>query len=230
MSDESPLAGFNGIARLFPLPNLVLFPNVMQPLHIFEPRYRQMTADALAGDRFIALVLLQAGWEKDYAGTPAVSPVACLGKIIAEQRLDDGRFNILLRGQCRVHIDQEIPEKKPWRQARVHVLEEVDAPDLQAQRKLRRQLVRCVPSWLSSYQAVADIRKLLKSELPLSVLGDILTFALPLDTSFKQQMLEELSMERRLRALLRYLQDGEAPAAMAAAKVERTFPPEFSVN
>ena len=62
MSDDfSPLAGFAGTARLFPLPNLVFFPQVMQPLHIFEPRYRQMTADALAGDRLIALVLLTAG-------------------------------------------------------------------------------------------------------------------------------------------------------------------------
>src|SRR5438128_9189192 len=85
---------FSGTARLFPLPNLVLFPHVLQPLHIFEPRYRQMTAEALAGDRLIAMMLLQPDWEKDYQGAPAVHPVGCLGKIIADQQLDDGRFNI----------------------------------------------------------------------------------------------------------------------------------------
>src|SRR5436190_8247643 len=98
MSDEFPLADFSGKARLFPLPNLVFFPRVMQPLHIFEPRYRQMTADALDDDKYIALVLPQPGWEKAYAGKPAIHSVACLGKIIADQKLDDGRFNLLLRG------------------------------------------------------------------------------------------------------------------------------------
>src|SRR5690348_5650973 len=99
MSDESEaLSHFEGVARLFPLPNLVLFPQVMQPLHIFEARYRQMTEDALAGDRLIAMALLRPGWEANYADRPDIHAVACLGRIVAEQRLDDGRFNILLRG------------------------------------------------------------------------------------------------------------------------------------
>ena len=62
MSEDAPLNQFCGTARLFPLPNLVLFPSVIQPLHIFEPRYRQMMADALDGDRLLALVLLKPGW------------------------------------------------------------------------------------------------------------------------------------------------------------------------
>src|ERR1700692_4837672 len=102
-----PLSGFAGTVRLFPLPNLVLFPHVMQPLHIFEPRYRQMAADALAGDRLIAPVLLQTGWEADYEGRPAIYSMACLGRIVAEQRLDDGRFNLLLRGICRARLSKE---------------------------------------------------------------------------------------------------------------------------
>src|SRR6059058_955126 len=110
--DLSPLTDFAGSARLFPLPNLVFFPHVMQPLHIFEPRYRQMTADALAGDRFIALVLPTPGWEKDYAKAPALHSVGCLGRIIAEQRLDDGRFNILLRGLGRIRLVREIAGQK----------------------------------------------------------------------------------------------------------------------
>ena len=97
-NDFAPLSSFSGMVRLFPLPNLVFFPQVMQPLHIFEPRYRQMTLDALAGDRLIALVLPKPGWEADYAGNPTLHPVACLGKIVADQKLKDGGFNILLRG------------------------------------------------------------------------------------------------------------------------------------
>src|SRR5262245_4682668 len=112
MNDDSPLAGFSGKARLFPLPNLVFFPQVMQPLHVFEPRYRQMTADALEGDRLIALVLPKPGWEGDYMGKPLLHDVACIGRIMAEQLLEDGRYNMLLRGLARVRIVDEIASKK----------------------------------------------------------------------------------------------------------------------
>src|SRR6266545_6172021 len=110
MSDDlSPLADFAGTARLFPLPNLVFFPHVMQPLHIFEPRYRQMTADALAGDRLIAMALLRPGWEPDYEKVPPIYPVVCLGRIVADQRLEDGRYRLLLRGLSRAGIVEEVP-------------------------------------------------------------------------------------------------------------------------
>src|SRR3954465_13931138 len=104
----SSLTDYMGTARLFPLPNLVLFPQVMQPLHIFEPRYRQMTADALAGDRFLALALLKPGWEPTYSGNPDIYPIACLGRIIADQRLPDGRYNILVRGLSRIEVVREL--------------------------------------------------------------------------------------------------------------------------
>ena len=102
--DQAALAEFNGVARLFPLPNLVLFPQALQPLHIFEPRYRQLTADALIDDRLLALVLLKPGWEQNYEQTPAIFPVACLGRIVADQLMPDGRSNLLVRGLSRVRI------------------------------------------------------------------------------------------------------------------------------
>ncbi len=83
---------------LFPLPNVVLFPNVYLPLHIFEPRYREMVSDALDGDRIIGMVLLRPGWEGDYEGRPAVYPVGCAGLISHAERLSDGRYNIVLQG------------------------------------------------------------------------------------------------------------------------------------
>src|ERR1700730_12850904 len=102
MSDDFtlPLA-FDGTVRLFPLPNVVLFPHVTLPLHIFEPRYRAMTADALAGDRLITMMLLRPGWEEQYEGRPPLYPVGCVGKIVTDQKLDDGRYNLLLRGVSR---------------------------------------------------------------------------------------------------------------------------------
>ena len=146
MSDEcSPLSPFSGTARLFPLPNLVFFPNVMQPLHIFEPRYRQMTADALDGDRLIALVLPRPGWEKDYAGSPAVNTVATLGKIVADQKLENGRYNILLRGLSRIHLTEEIGHCKLYRKAKAELLVESPASSPNTDRRLRKRLITIAP-------------------------------------------------------------------------------------
>ena len=92
---------------LFPLPNVVLFPNVFLPLHIFEPRYRAMVADAITGDRMIGMVLLRPGWEHDYEGRPPVFAVGCSGVITHVEQLADGRYNIVLRGLERFRILEE---------------------------------------------------------------------------------------------------------------------------
>jgi Lon protease-like protein len=92
---------------LFPLPNVVLFPAASLPLHIFERRYRAMAADALEGERLIGMVMLRPGWETDYAGTPAVYSVGCAGFITHADRLPDGRYNIVVRGQEKFRIQQE---------------------------------------------------------------------------------------------------------------------------
>ena len=92
---------------LFPLPNVVLFPNVFLPLHIFEPRYREMVADALASDRMIGMVLLRPGWDRDYEGRPPIYSVGCSGVLTHNERLPDGRYNIVLRGIERFRILEE---------------------------------------------------------------------------------------------------------------------------
>src|SRR3954464_831871 len=92
---------------LFPLPNVVLFPNVVLPLHIFEPRYREPLADAVKGGRMIGMVLLRPGWDRDYEGRPPVYPVGCSGVLTHNERLADGRYNIVLRGMERFRIVEE---------------------------------------------------------------------------------------------------------------------------
>jgi Lon protease-like protein len=103
---------------IFPLPNVVLFPNVFLPLHIFEPRYREMVADALSSDRMIGMVLLKPGWEHEYEGQPPVYPIGCNGVITHVERLDDGRYNIVLRGVERFRILEENHER-PYRRASI---------------------------------------------------------------------------------------------------------------
>ena len=92
---------------IFPLPNVVLFPGVFLPLHIFEPRYREMVGDAIVGDRLIGMALLRPGWERDYEGRPPVYPIGCSGVITHFERLPDGRYNIVLRGLERFRILRE---------------------------------------------------------------------------------------------------------------------------
>ncbi|MCI0464271.1 MAG: LON peptidase substrate-binding domain-containing protein [Gemmataceae bacterium] len=230
MSDDlSPLADFTGTARLFPLPNLVFFPHVMQPLHIFEPRYRQMTADALDGDRLIALALLRPGWESEYDGSPPIYPVVCLGRIAAEQRLEDGRYNLLLRGLSRARVLEEVSQGKLYRSARVELLEDTGAPGGKAARDLRRRLTQTVTDWIPDQAQVSEqFQKLLKSKVPLGPLSDIIAFALPVELEVKQQLLGEVHVGRRVRILLEYLADHpQQPPSSAAA---RKFPPEFSAN
>src|SRR3954468_5096702 len=98
---------FDREIALFPLPNCVLFPGVVQPLHIFEPRYREMLREALAGQSAIGMALLMPGWEQDYYGCPAIHRRLCVGRVIAHEQLADGKYNLLLQGVMRADVVSE---------------------------------------------------------------------------------------------------------------------------
>src|SRR5437899_565137 len=104
---KDELAGFSGIVPVFPLPNAVLFPHLSLPLHIFEERYKQMTADALQAEKLIAMALLKPGWETDYEQAPAFHEMLCLGRIIADEKLPNGRYNLVLQGIHRAVVIEE---------------------------------------------------------------------------------------------------------------------------
>src|SRR5258706_14355947 len=110
-------AEFSRTVPLFPLPNVVLFPRAVLPLHIFEERYRAMTADVLGSHRQVAMALLRPGWEKDYYGRAAIEPVVCVGTILSHERLADGRYNFLLQGHTRARGVEEVGDE-PYRLAR----------------------------------------------------------------------------------------------------------------
>jgi Lon protease-like protein len=230
MSDDlASLEAFGGEARLFPLPNLVLFPAVVQPLHIFEPRYRALMADALAGDRLMALALLRPGWEEDYHLSPPVHSVVCLGKIFKEQLLPDGRYNLLLYGLARARILDELQTDKPYRSARVELLRDVEAVPAESAQALRLQLGDGVGGWLAAQSAALEqLRNLVHSNLDLGTLCDLAAFVLPLNVEVKQQLLEELVVERRVRRLLQHLEATPPPEGLKP--VARKFPPDFSEN
>ena len=128
---------------IFPLPTVVLFPNVFLPLHIFEPRYRQLVADARGGDRLIGMVLLRPGRETDYEGRPPVYGVGCTGLITHAERLDEGRFNVVLRGleKFRMLGEEDPAIGQLYRRAIITPIDETtSAGDKEALKESRRKL------------------------------------------------------------------------------------------
>lgn len=225
--DKLSLEGFGGTARLFPLPNLVLFPHVVQPLHIFEPRYRQMMADALEDDRLMALALLQPGWEKDYHNCPPIYPVVCLGRIYEEVKLPDGRFNLLLQGLSRARVVQEVPTDKLYRSAQVELLQEIAVPQPQREQSLLHEIESALRErFVDQPEAVAQLQQLWTANIALGQLSDVLAFALPLEVEAKQQLLQELDSEKRALLLLEQLRPGQKPPTQE----EKKWPPQFSSN
>jgi uncharacterized protein len=108
----------NRIIPLFPLPNLVLFPHTDVPLHIFEPRYRQMIADIAEGERIIGMMLLKGDWERDYYANPDIYTMGCAGKIDRLVQMPNGRYNLILQGLSEFKVEREI-RNRPYRQAEV---------------------------------------------------------------------------------------------------------------
>ncbi len=229
---ECDLSRFPAPIGLFPLPNLVLLPCALQTLHIFEPRYRQLVEDALAGYKQLAIAQLAPGWERDYEGRPRILPVVCVAHIIESARLDDGRFNLIVVGVSRAKILRELPPRRLYREAEVELLEDV-YPESGNVRydELMQRLYSAVREVLADpYQAML-IDRLCEGSLPLGMLTDVLTWLLELDLASQTRLLTEANVERRAELLLNHL------ASLTATqrphdKLKRLaiFPPEFSAN
>jgi uncharacterized protein len=218
--------------RLFPLPNLVMFPHVAQPLHIFEPRYCDLLEDALLTDKQVAMVLLEPGWERDYDGRPAIAPVACLGKVIAHERMPNGRHNILLRGLHRAAIRRELPPSRAFRQAEVDLLDDFFPASGAARRaKAQRQLVELARKLLPDSAALHEqLDELLASQISLGMLTDIFAFTLGFPTAVKQRLLAEWNVDRRATLLSDKLAALAQRPELPLNDDEVDFPPRFSLN
>lgn len=187
---------------LFPLPTVVLFPGVFLPLHVFEPRYREMVADALSGDRMIGMVLLREGWEGHYEGRPPVFDVGCSGLITHCEKLQDGRYNLVLRGLDRFRIVEE-DHSRVYRRAVVAPCPESElALDGRATLRMLRQRIEALISPISKGGQV-DTR--VTTSMTDEDLVNALAQYLDLEPIEKQALLEEPGSVERARALLALL-------------------------
>lgn len=202
---EGESAAVPAIVPLFPLPEIALFPRQLLPLHIFEPRYCQMVADALAGNRFIAVVMLRPGFERSYFTRHApIYDVAGVGRIVSWEALEEGRYNILLRGEARARIVGEL-NGKPYRLARVEPLRSTHRPPKPLRTALRQTLRQAICENIADETMRRQYLKLLKMPLPLGDLADLLAGSLPLPPELRQTLLAEKEDSARLSMILDHL-------------------------
>jgi Lon protease-like protein len=187
---------------VFPLPDVTFFPETVLPLHVFEPRYRQMVADCLAGDRWLAVGMLRAGWEKDYQGRPPIHPVAGAGEIIQAEVLADGRYNILLDGRTRVRIlAEEPPGERAYRVIRAERLADRGPSPSDRAFPERLQELRTAHARLlmALGQSHADVvgRLTVAGAAPGAVIDRIVSAVVP-DAEVRQRVLEAADVSERL--------------------------------
>jgi Lon protease-like protein len=186
------------VIPLFPLPNAVVFPLMPLPLHVFEPRYRKLVADATAGEAVIGSILLRPGWEADYNGRPPLYDVGCAGRVERCEPLANGRYNIVLRGSVRFRIVEE-HAGEPYRLARVEPIEDTlgDRHVLDAARK----------RVLEAIGTAADGPSVLviEPELPHDVFVNALCQTLRLSPVEQQSLLDCNSTQTRYERLIEIL-------------------------
>ncbi|HBJ38604.1 MAG TPA: ATP-dependent protease [Planctomycetaceae bacterium] len=249
---------FSGQVRLFPLPDLVVFPHAMQPLHIFEPRYCDMLEDALASDRLIAMATLAGGIQSMHAQQPTIHATVCIGKIVSHVETEDGRHNILIIGAKRATVRRELLTNRSFRIADVDVASDFHPPgDMTQYFVLKREVLEAFEAIIPASATVQqNLHELMAGQMGLGPITDIISFTLPLGTDAKLLLLAEADVCQRARLLIRMLRErfidkqgsasGNSGTQDTVGGSEKTklaqwaadlgdggdhgFPPRFSVN
>jgi Lon protease-like protein len=191
---------------IFPLPNCVLLPGGLLPLHVFEPRYRELTRDCLADSRLLAIARLVPGHEAQYFGRPPIFPHAGLGRIICSDELSDGRFHILLRGVGRVKVEAELDADRSYRRARATLLEDRATARPAIARERYQQLVSLCDRLADVLEeGGAQLRELVRSQACEADCADVLTAALVTDPDDRQTLLESLDPADRLERAITHV-------------------------
>jgi Lon protease-like protein len=188
---------------VFPLPEMVLFPRQVMPLHIFEPRYRAMVADVLAGSKAIAVALLKPNYESCYFTPRApIHGLVGVGRIIGVKKLADGKSNIVLRGEARATIVEEVSGRS-YRFARVRTLETTSGASLETRRRLREELCDAIRRHVGDEaSACYQYLQLFEEARTLGELVDLIAGGLPVVGELRQCLLAELDACARARLLL----------------------------
>ncbi|TWT84807.1 Lon protease [Planctomycetes bacterium CA13] len=233
---------FDGRVRLFPLPELVLFPHAMQPLHIFESRYCEMLMESLASDRLIAMATLTGGIATTSAVSSPIASTVCIGRIISHTELENDRHNILLVGTKRATIIRELDTSRPFRIAEVDVHPDIYPPTgAESRRQLKKELLDAFATVIPpSEQATQSLTELMAGQMGLGPITDIIGYTLPFDPQAKLKLLDIADVDARAVELINLLHSGVIQLNSVSKEEEQSggcgssdlgnFPPPFSAN
>jgi Lon protease-like protein len=195
---ETRLAAALPRMPLFPLPNVVLFPHASLRLHIFEDRYRAMTRDILAGERFVAMGLIVEGASPSDE-RPTVEAIAGVGEVIMAHELPDGRFNLVLRGHARVRIDEELASDRPYRLVSASLLPDVPIADHNELRDAEQSLRVLIGKLADAIPEGGEpLRQILAALETPAALANVAAAELIADVGVRQQLLETRDVGARL--------------------------------
>jgi uncharacterized protein len=199
--DRSALAAL----PMFPLPNCVLLPGGLLPLHVFEPRYRELTKDCLATNCLMGVARLRPGFEQSLYGLPPVYERFGIGKIICSEELDDGRFVLLLRGVGRAELARELPITRQYRLVEARELTDMPADPTEAVDHQRRLISLCDRLAEVIEQGGPQLRDLVRAFDNPGACADAVAAALVMDADARQELLEACCPLMRLQRTLGYV-------------------------
>ncbi len=194
------------VIPIFPLSDVLLFPHVRRPLHLFEPRYRQMAEHVLAGDQRLGMVTVPPEHVDAMLGDPPVYPIGCAGTVVWAQRRADGRYDLILEGTHRFRIENErkSPDNRSYRVAEVALLEDSSGPgDAETMAALRTRLVELLGDLVRLSVAIPRevVSPAFLRDADDATFVNSLSNALPLSTSEKQGLLEADGIRKRFDRL-----------------------------
>ena len=182
---------------IFPLPGAILFPGLQLPLHIFEPRYRELVGSALARDRLIGMVQPQRNAE----GSPLYA-IGCLGRIGDVEALEDGRYNIVLEGQQRFRILQELKVNTAFRQVEAELIEDPEGEVLASVERAGFEFEAKRFAAMQGYSVDWDSVERLDDETLINGVAQIA----PFDSAAKQALLEAGTLSQRCELMIQLMQ------------------------
>ena len=206
MRNERETAAFDPSALsslpIFPLPNCVLLPGGLLPLHVFEPRYRELTRDCLASHQLMGVARLRPGYESTYYGRPPVYERCGVGKIICSEELPDGRFALLLRGVARVEISRELASERQYRVVEAHELCDAAVDPVDARDHHHKLVTLCDRLAEVIEEGGAQLRELARTFDSPGACADAIAAALIMDADARQELLEACDPMIRLQRTL----------------------------
>ncbi len=234
MSEQQAISvNFGKPMPIFPLASLAMLPQQVVPLHIFEPRYRQMVEHVLDGAGQIALGVFDGSrWEQEYHGNPPLRPYVCIGQLVQHEKLPDGRYNILLHGICRARINELLmpDEQHEYRRA---VLEPVGVQnDEDELLPVRDRLESALSAGPLKQMAAADpvLEYIRNEEVPTSAVLELISFTMLSDAEIRYRLLAEADASKRARLVERELSDISSLIERAADQHPERWPKGCSWN